>query len=56
MAMNIPNSRFWNIIEHEKEDIVQIVFMKLKQSGLRDFRGASKYEFLAYFNQIVRNT
>lgn len=55
IAMNILNSGFSSIEAHEKDDIIQNVFSKLFNSGLRNFRGTTKYEFLAYFKTIVTN-
>lgn len=55
MAMNILNSRFTNTSVHEKEDVIQNVFIKLVKDGLKNFRGTSKYEFLSYFKRIVHN-
>lgn len=39
----------------EQDDIIQNVFVKLVGGGLKNFRGASKYEFLKYFKVIVIN-
>lgn len=47
--------RFSGVAEPDKQDIIQNVFVKLRQGGLQNFRGASKYEFLDYFKTIVRN-
>jgi len=55
MATNILNSRFSSLEVHEKEDIIQNVFSKLLNGGLRNFRGATGYEFLGYFKIIVTN-
>lgn len=55
MAMNILNGRFSGTSVHEKEDIIQNVFVKLIKGGLNNFRGTSKYEFLSYFKRIVHN-
>lgn len=54
-AMNILNSKFHNLGVDRKEDIIQNVFIKLIQDGLKSFNGKSKYEFLAYFKTIVHN-
>lgn len=54
-AMNILNSKFHNLGVDRKEDIIQNVFIKLIQGGLKNFCGTSKYEFLAYFKTIVWN-
>lgn len=55
MAMNILNGQFSGIFASEKDDIVQNAFIKLIRSGLRDFKGNSKYEFFKYFEVIVQN-
>lgn len=51
-----------NILQHSfelsapaQEDIIQNVFVKLVGGGLKNFRGASQYEFLKYFKTIVMN-
>lgn len=55
IAMNVLNSKFSTFEIQEKEDVIQNVFIKFLQAGLKDFRGTSKYEFLSYFATIVRN-
>ncbi len=55
MAMNILNSKFPNLSGDDKDDVIQTVFVKLHKGGLENFRGGSKYEFLAYFKTIVIN-
>ncbi len=54
-ALRILNDKFQNIPEHEKEDVIQNVFIKLLRNGLRNFNGISSYEFFAYFKKIVVN-
>jgi RNA polymerase sigma factor (sigma-70 family) len=39
----------------DREDIIQNVFARLSKYGLAKFRGVSPYQFLSYFNTIVRN-
>ena len=37
------------------DDVTQQVFIKLWKAGLRDFRGANRYEFLSYLKRIAVN-
>ena len=53
--MNILHHGLEDVSLDEKEDIVQNTFSKLLKGGLRNFRGSSGYEFLAYFKRIVLN-
>ncbi len=53
IAMNILNRRVGGLSLEEKEDIIQNTFSKLLKGGLKNFRGSSGYEFLAYFRRIV---
>ena len=39
----------------ENDDIIQNIFIKLTNGGLRNFNGATVYEFLAYFRKIAAN-
>ncbi len=39
----------------DHDDIIQRTFTNLLSFGLKNFKGTSKYEFLAYFKTIVRN-
>lgn len=55
IAMNILDSKFPNLSADDKDDVVQNVFVKLHKGGLENFRGGSKYEFLAYFKTMVIN-
>ena len=55
VAMHILNRTVVDLAVHEKEDIVQNTFSKLLKGGLKNFRGATRYEFLAYLRQIVLN-
>jgi RNA polymerase sigma factor (sigma-70 family) len=54
MAKNILAHAF-TLSAPEQEDVVQNVFVKLVSSGLKNFNGRSKYEFLRYFKIIVIN-
>src|SRR5271157_2244176 len=55
IAMNILNRRLADLSLDEKEDIIQNTFSKLLKGGLKNFRGSTRYEFLAYFRRIVVN-
>jgi RNA polymerase sigma factor (sigma-70 family) len=55
IAMNLLNVRAGGLSLDQKEDIVQNTFAKLIRGGLRNFRGSTWYEFLAYFRRIVEN-
>jgi RNA polymerase sigma factor (sigma-70 family) len=55
IAMNILNHLLGDLTKDQREDIVQNTFSKLLRGGLRNFRGSSEYEFLAYFRRIVLN-
>jgi RNA polymerase sigma factor (sigma-70 family) len=55
IAMNILNRRLGDLSLDEKEDIIQNTFSKLLKGGLKNFRGSTVYEFLAYFRRIVLN-
>jgi RNA polymerase sigma factor (sigma-70 family) len=55
IAMNILSRRLGDLSLDEKEDIIQNTFSKLLRGGLKNFRGSTRYEFLAYFRRIVMN-
>jgi RNA polymerase sigma factor (sigma-70 family) len=55
IAMNILSHRLGDLSLDEKEDIIQNTFSKLLKGGLKNFRGSTTYEFLAYFRRIVLN-
>ncbi len=55
IAMNILNRRLVDLSLDEKEDIIQNTFSILLKGGLKNFRGSTMYEFLAYFRRIVLN-
>jgi RNA polymerase sigma factor (sigma-70 family) len=54
IAMAFLRWKFPTVID-DHEDIIQKVFTNLIVSGLKNFRGTTKYEFLLYFKTIVRN-
>ena len=54
-AMNMLNRAVPDLSPQEKEDIIQNTFSKLLKGGLKNFRGSTRYEFLAYLKQIVLN-
>lgn len=54
MAENILK-KFSDLIPHDRENIIQNVFIKLLEGGLNNFRGSTKYEFFKYFKTIVIN-
>src|SRR3989337_2193853 len=37
------------------DDVTQQVFIKLRRSGLKDFRGTNRYQFLSYLKLITIN-
>src|SRR5208337_5572132 len=55
IAMNMLGRRLGDLSVDEKEDIIQNTFSKLLKGGLKNFRGSTMYEFLAYFRRIVLN-
>ena len=55
IGMNILSRRLADLSLDEKEDIIQNTFSKLLKGGLKNFRGSTVYEFLAYFRRIVMN-
>jgi RNA polymerase sigma factor (sigma-70 family) len=55
MAISILCRKCSGLTTDDHNDIIQDVFIRLNKSGLKNFAGTSKYEFLAYFNTIVRN-
>jgi len=55
LALSILCRKYSGLTRDEHDDIVQITFIRLNNSGLKNFAGASKYEFIAYFSTIVRN-
>jgi len=52
MAENILR-KFSDIASHDRENIIQNVFIKLFRGGLSNFQGSTKYEFFKYFKTIV---
>lgn len=52
MAENILRKSS-GVTPHDRENIIQNVFFKLFKGGLRNFKGATKYEFFKYFKAIV---
>lgn len=52
MAENILR-KFSDLAPHDRENIIQNVFIKLFKGGLRNFQGSTKYEFFKYFKTIV---
>ena len=54
MAENILK-KFSDLLPHDRENIIQNVFMRLLKGGLSNFQGTTKYEFLKYFKTIVIN-
>lgn len=52
MAENILR-KFSDIASHDRENIIQNVFIKLFRGGLCNFQGSTKYEFFKYFKTIV---
>jgi len=52
MAENIIR-KFSDLPPHDRENIIQNVFIKLFKGGLNNFQGSTKYEFFKYFKTIV---
>ena len=55
IAMQLLKTQFPTLAPLDRDDIVQMVFSRLAQSGLRNFHGSSRNTFLAYFGVIVKN-
>jgi RNA polymerase sigma factor (sigma-70 family) len=55
IAVQFLNKRYPVLSSDEKDDIIQNIFSKLANGGLRNFNGTTRYEFLAYFRQIAAN-
>lgn len=55
VATSMLNRAVPDLSPQEKEDIIQNTFSKLLKGGLKNFRGSTRYEFLAYLKQIVLN-
>ncbi len=53
--MHRLRNQFPNLAPLDHDDIIQMVFSRLAQSGLRNFHGTSRNTFLAYFGVIVTN-
>lgn len=54
IAMAFLRWKFPAIID-DHDDIIQRTFTNLITSGLRNFKGTTRYEFLPYFKTILRN-
>jgi RNA polymerase sigma factor (sigma-70 family) len=54
-AMSTLFLKYSGLTPDDRDDIIQNVFLRLSNGGLGAFKGASQYEFLAYFNTILRN-
>ena len=54
MAGNILR-KFSDLALHDRENIIQNVFVRLLKGGLSNFQGSTKYEFFKYFKTIVIN-
>ena len=54
IAMAFLRWKFPAIID-DHDDIIQRAFTNLISSGLKNFKGITRYEFLPYFKTIVRN-
>jgi len=55
IATQLLNHRYPSFTPAENDDIIQNVFMKLSRGGLKNFKGTTGYEFIAYFKQITKN-
>ncbi len=54
IAMAFLRWKFPAIID-DHDDIIQRTFTNLISTGLKNYKGTTKYEFLTYFKTIVRN-
>ncbi len=54
IAMAFLRWKFPDVV-NDHDDIIQKVFTRLLSSGLKSFKGTTKYEFLSYFKTIVKN-
>jgi RNA polymerase sigma factor (sigma-70 family) len=54
-AMSTLFLKYSGLTQDDRDDIIQNVFLRLSNGGLGAFKGTSQYEFLAYFNTILRN-
>jgi RNA polymerase sigma-70 factor (ECF subfamily) len=55
IAIQFLNKKYPHLSSDENGDIIQNVFVKLTKGGLRNFKGTTVYEFLAYFRKIAAN-
>jgi RNA polymerase sigma-70 factor, ECF subfamily len=55
ISTNILRKRFPSFSSDDIDDIISNIYTNLLNSGLRGFRGSTKYEFLKYFETITRN-
>jgi RNA polymerase sigma-70 factor (ECF subfamily) len=55
VAIQFLNYRYSSLTTDEHHDILQNVFVKLAHGGLSNFKGATTYEFIAYFKRIIKN-
>ena len=55
IAVQLLNHRYPSFTPSENDDIIQNIFVKLTNGGLRNFNGTTVYEFLAYFRKIAAN-
>ena len=53
VALNILRKRYSSLSPDDHDDIVQIIFAKLVKNGLRNFRGATGYEFIRYVETMT---
>jgi RNA polymerase sigma factor (sigma-70 family) len=55
IAKQILNKNYPFLSPDENDDIIQNIFIKLTNGGLKNFNGTTVYEFLAYFRKIAAN-
>ena len=55
IAIQILNKSYPILSPDENDDIIQNIIIKLTNGALRNFNGATVYEFLAYFRKIAAN-
>ena len=55
IALHYLAKKFPTLASDDHHDIIQNVFTRLIQYGLRNFQGSSRNSFLAYFTTMVRN-
>ena len=55
LALHFLTRKFGTLATDDHHDIIQNVFTRLIQYGLKNFQGTSRNSFVAYFTTMVRN-